>query len=63
MTNREYLAAYISRSEYTDSEIADVISDALMSITDEEDCSIAVICGSDKKLLTEWLGSAAERTD
>ncbi len=56
MTNREQLAFALGYSEYEDKEVADIIADILMEITDEDDCSIAVICGSDKKLLTEWLG-------
>ena len=56
MTNRERLAWALSYEEYSDGEIADIISDYLMEITDEDDCSIAVILGDEKKLLTEWLG-------
>ena len=40
--------------------VADIISDSLMEITDEDDCSVAVICGRDKELLTEWLGKECE---
>jgi hypothetical protein len=60
MTNREYLAFAIAFTEYADSEVADIISDFLMEITDDEDTSIAVICGKDKELLTEWLGKEAD---
>lgn len=56
MTNREQLAFVLGFSEYEDKDIADIISDSLMEITDEDDCSVAVICVKDKKLLTEWLG-------
>ena len=56
MTNRERLALEIAFTEYADSEVADIISDSLMEITDDEDVSIAVICGKYKELLTEWLG-------
>ena len=56
MTNREWLAWAINYSEYEDKEVANIISDCLMGITDEDDCSVAVICGNEKKLLTEWLG-------
>ncbi len=56
MTNRERLAFAIAFTEYTDSEVADIISDCFMKITDDEDVSVAVICGKDKELLTEWLG-------
>lgn len=59
MTNRERLAFALSFAEYADSEVADIISDFLMRITDDEDVSIAVICGKDKELLTEWLGKEA----
>lgn len=45
MTNRECLASAIAFKEYADSEVADIISDFLMGITDDEDISIAVICG------------------
>lgn len=62
MTNREQIAACMNCGDYSDKDVADAISDALMSITDEDDCSIAVICGNDKRLLTEWLGSDVERT-
>ncbi|MBQ7792908.1 MAG: hypothetical protein IJ366_00470 [Clostridia bacterium] len=55
MTNRERLISLLESDLY-DEDIADVISDELMSITDEDDISIAVICGNDKKLLAEWLG-------
>lgn len=60
MTNREQLALAIGRSEYTDKEVAEIISDRLMEITDEDDCSVAVICGEDRELLTEWLGKVSE---
>lgn len=56
MTNREQLAWTLGFSEYEDKEVADIIADRLMEITDEDDCSVAVICGRDKELLTEWLG-------
>lgn len=56
MTNREQLAWALGCSEYEDKEVADIISDSLMEITDEDDCSVAVIFGRDKELLTEWLG-------
>lgn len=56
MTNRERLAFVLGFSEYGDKEVADIIADSLMEITDEDDCSVAVICGRDKELLTEWLG-------
>lgn len=56
MTNREQLALALVCSEYEDKEVADIIADRLMEITDEDDCSVAVICGRDKELLTEWLG-------
>ncbi len=56
MTNREQLAWALGFSEYEDKEVADIIADRLMEITDEDDCSVAVICGKDKELLTEWLG-------
>lgn len=56
MTNRDQLAWALSYRGYTDGKIADIISDYLMGITDEDDCSIAVILGDEKKLLTEWLG-------
>lgn len=56
MTNREQLAWALDFSEYEDKEVADIIADRLMEITDEDDCSVAVICGKDKELLTEWLG-------
>ena len=56
MTNREQLAWALGYSEYEDKEVADIIADRLMEITDEDDCSVAVICGKDKELLTEWLG-------
>lgn len=59
MTNREQLAASIGFSEYTDKEVAKHIADSLVSITDDEDCSIAVIYGNDLELLTEWLGKEA----
>lgn len=55
MTNREQLAWALGFSEYEDKEVADIIADRLMEITDEDDCSVAVICGKDKELLTEWL--------
>ena len=60
MTNRERLAFAIAFTEYADSEVADIISDCLMAITDDEDVSIAVICGKDKELLTEWLGKESD---
>ena len=60
MTNRERLAFVLGFSEYGDKEVADFISDSLMEITDEDDCSVAVICGRDKELLTEWLGKECE---
>lgn len=60
MTNREQLAFAIGFSEYSDKDVADIISDTLMSITDEDDCSVAVICGNEKELLTEWLGKECE---
>lgn len=50
MTNREHLAAALGFSEYEDKDVADIISDSLMEITDEDDCSVAVICGRDKEL-------------
>lgn len=56
MTNREQLAWALGFSEYEDKEVADIIADRLMEITDEDDCSVAVICGREKELLTEWLG-------
>ncbi len=56
MTNREQLALAIANSEFTDKEVAEIISDRLMKITDEDDYSVAVICGKDRELLTEWLG-------
>lgn len=56
MTNREWLAWLLGNTEYDDEYIATVISDYLMEITDEDDCSIAVICGKDRKLLIKWLG-------
>lgn len=56
MTNREHLAVALGFSEYEDKDVADIISDSLMEITDEDDFSVAVICGRDKELLTEWLG-------
>lgn len=55
MTNRERLISLLE-SEYCDEDVADIISDELMNITDEDDISIAVICGNDKRLLAEWLG-------
>ena len=48
MTNREQLAWALGFSEYEDKEVADIISDSLMEIKDEDDCSVAVICGRDK---------------
>lgn len=60
MTNREQLAFALGFSEYEDKEVADIIADCLMGITDEDDCSVAVICGKDKELLTEWLGKECE---
>lgn len=60
MTNRELLALAIANSEFTDKEVAEIISDRLMEITDEDDCSVAVICGKDRELLTEWLGKECE---
>lgn len=56
MTNREWLAWLLGNTEYDDEYIATVISDYLMEITDEDDCSIAVICGKDRELLIKWLG-------
>ena len=60
MTNREWLAWALNFSDYQDKDIADMISDCLMEITDEEDRSLAVICGNEKELLTEWLGKECE---
>jgi hypothetical protein len=60
MTNRERLALALGCSEYEDKDVADIISDSLMEITDEDDCSATVICGRDKELLTEWLGKECE---
>lgn len=59
MTNRESLILLLE-SDFDDEAIADVISDELMSITDEDDISIAVIYGNDKRLLAEWLGKEWE---
>lgn len=59
MTNRERLILLLESDLY-DEDIAEIISDELMSITDEDDISIAVICGNDKRLLAEWLGKEAE---
>lgn len=56
MTNREQLAWCLSFGDYSDSDVADIISDCLMAITDEDDRSIAVIFGDDKRQLEEWLG-------
>lgn len=36
MTNREHLAVALGFSEYEDKDVADIISDSLMEITDEE---------------------------
>lgn len=60
MTNREALAFSLGFSEHSDEEVADIISDCLISITDDEDISVAVICGNDKRLLAEWLGKESE---
>lgn len=60
MTNREQLAWALSYGEYSDGEIADIISDFLMGITDDDDCSIAVMLKDEKKLLAEWLGKECE---
>lgn len=59
MTNRERLISLLE-SDYDDEAVAEIISDELMSITDEDDISIAVICGNDRKLLAEWLGQEVE---
>ena len=59
MTNRERLILLLE-SEFCDEDIADIISDELMNITDEDDISIAVIFGNDKRLLAEWLGKEWE---
>lgn len=56
MTNREWFVWLLGNTEYDDEYIATAISDCLMEITDEDDCSIAVICGEDRELLTKWLG-------
>ena len=60
MTNREWLAWALNFSDYRDKDIADMISDCLMEIKDENDCPLAVICGSEKELLTEWLGKECD---
>lgn len=59
MTNRERLILILELELY-DEDVAEIISDELMSITDEDDISIAVICGNDKRLLAERLGKEAE---
>lgn len=63
MTNREWLAWALNNSDYEDKEVADMISDCLMEITDEDDCSLAVIYGSEMELLTEWLGKECDDID
>ena len=60
MTNREWLAWALNYSEYEDKDVADMISDCLMEIKDEDDCSLAIICGNEKELLTEWLGKECD---
>ena len=56
MTNREYLAHALQFSDYSNKDAARVIADFLTEVTDEDDCSIAVIYGQDLELLTEALG-------
>lgn len=56
MTNREWIVWLLGNTEYDDEYITTAISDYLMEITDEDDCSIAVICGKDRELLIKWLG-------
>lgn len=56
MTNRKWLAGLLLNQGYDDKYVATVISDCLMEITGKDDCSIAVICGEDRELLTKWLG-------
>lgn len=60
MTNREQLARMLDNAEYEDKEIADMISDALMEIRDDDDSPVAIIFGNKKKLLTEWLGKECD---
>lgn len=55
-TNREYLAAALSFSDYSDRDAARVIADFLVEITDEDDCSLAVIYGKDLDRLADALG-------
>lgn len=49
MTNREHLVAALGFSEYEDKDVADIISDSLMEITDEDDCCVA--------MFIKWLNS------
>lgn len=60
MTNREYLAWVLDFGEYENDDVAEIIADELESITDEDDCSLAVIYGDDKRRLAEWLGEEAQ---
>ena len=60
MANREWLAWALNFSDYHDKDIADMISDCLMEIKDEDDISLAFIYGSKKELLTEWLGKECD---
>lgn len=60
MTNREWLAHMLNNTEYEEREIADMISDALMEIRDDDDSPVAIIFGNKKKLLTEWLGKECD---
>lgn len=60
MTNREQLAFCLSCGDYGNSDVAEIISDCLMAITDEDDCSIAVIFGDNRRRLEEWLGGESD---